>query len=109
MYKIKRDVIQNNIFGVDISAGAIEIARLRFWLSLVVDEELPEPLPNFEFKFVCANTLIPLQAEQGQIQLDFQTQKELNVETVKSHMKSYYYAQTNSDKEKYKILLEKYL
>lgn len=60
MYKIKRDVIQNNIYWVDISAGAIDIARLRFWLSLVVDEEKPEPLPNFEFKFVCANTLIPL-------------------------------------------------
>ena len=70
MYKIKRNIIGNNIYGVDISAGAIDIARLRFWLSLVVDEEIPEPLPNFEFKFVCANTLIPLAEESNQKNLE---------------------------------------
>jgi hypothetical protein len=55
MYKIKKYIIQNNIFWVDIAPWAIDIARLRFWLSLVVDEENPETLPNFEFKFVSAN------------------------------------------------------
>ena len=63
MYQIKRETIRNSIYGVDIEPGAIDIARLRFWLSLVVDAEHPEPLPNFEFKFVCANTLIPLKEE----------------------------------------------
>lgn len=61
MYDIKKEIIENNIYWVDIEPGAIDIARLRFWLSLIVDEETPEPLPNFEFKFVCANTLIPLE------------------------------------------------
>lgn len=60
MYKIKKEIIENNIYWVDIEPGAIDIARLRFWLSLIVDEETPEPLPNFEFKFICANTLIPI-------------------------------------------------
>lgn len=110
MYKIKRDVIQNNIYGVDISAGAIEIARLRFWLSLVVDEETPEPLPNFEFKFICANTLIPLEEEQqqGQLELD-NMQKEINTETLRKYMVKHYNAESNKDKEEQKMKIEKFL
>jgi len=57
---IKKHIIEESIYGVDIDAGAVDIARLRFWLSLVVDEEEPQPLPNLDFKIVCANTLIPL-------------------------------------------------
>jgi adenine-specific DNA-methyltransferase len=57
---IKKHIIEQSIYGVDIDAGAVDIARLRFWLSLVVDEEEPQPLPNLDFKIVCANTLIPL-------------------------------------------------
>ena len=109
MYKIKRDVIQNNIYWVDISAGAIDIARLRFWLSLVVDEETPEPLPNFEFKFVCANTLIPLEESKNQSQIEFDGQKEINLETLKKYMSSYYNAETNKDKEEWKARIEKFL
>lgn len=72
LYQIKRETIKNSIYGVDIEPGAIDIARLRFWLSLVVDAESPEPLPNFEFKFVCANTLVPLaeEIEKNQTVLD---------------------------------------
>lgn len=57
---IKKHIIEESIYGVDIDAGAVDIARLRFWLSLVVDEPEPQPLPNLDFKIVCANTLIPL-------------------------------------------------
>ncbi len=109
MYKIKRDIIGNNIYWVDISAGAIDIARLRFWLSLVVDEETPEPLPNFEFKFVCANTLIPLAWEKQQASLNFEWIKELNVETLRKYMNSYYNANWIKDKEDSKIRIEKFL
>lgn len=56
--KIKRDIIQNNIYGVDIERGAVDIARLRFWLSLIVDEDNPEALPNMDFKIVQGNSLI---------------------------------------------------
>lgn len=57
---IKKHIIEESIYGVDIDAGAVDIARLRFWLSLVVDEQEPQPLPNLDFKIICANTLIPL-------------------------------------------------
>ncbi|WP_396150586.1 Eco57I restriction-modification methylase domain-containing protein [Flavobacterium sp.] len=57
---IKKHIIEESIYGVDIDPGAVDISRLRFWLSLVVDEPVPQPLPNLDFKIVCANTLIPL-------------------------------------------------
>ena len=55
---LKKEIIENNIYGVDIERGAIDIARLRFWLSIVVDAEEPEPLPNFDYKFMQGNSLI---------------------------------------------------
>jgi hypothetical protein len=55
---IKRRIIEHSIHGVDIDPGAVEIARLRCWLSLIVDEVEPRPLPNLEFKIHCANSLI---------------------------------------------------
>ena len=61
--KIKKDIIQNNIYGVDIEKGAVDIARLRFWLALVVDESIPEPLPNLDFKIMQGNSL--LESYQG--------------------------------------------
>lgn len=56
--QIKKDIIQNNIYGVDIEKGAVDIARLRFWLSIVVDEETPSPLPNLDYKIMQGNSLI---------------------------------------------------
>ncbi len=56
--KLKKEIIENNIYGVDIEKGAIDIARLRFWLSIVVDADKPEPLPNFDYKFMQGNSLI---------------------------------------------------
>ena len=55
---IKRHIIQNNIYGVDIEKGAVDIARLRFWLSLIVDEETPRFLPNLDFKIMQGNSLL---------------------------------------------------
>ena len=55
---IKKHIIQNSIYGVDIEKGAIDIARLRFWLSIVVDSDKPEQLPNFDYKFMQGNSLI---------------------------------------------------
>ena len=56
--ELKKEIIENNIYGVDIEKGAIDIARLRFWLSIVVDAEKPEPLPNFDYKFMQGNSLV---------------------------------------------------
>ncbi len=55
---IKRHIIQNNIYGVDIERGAVDIARLRFWLSLIVDEKSPVALPNLDFKIMQGNSLL---------------------------------------------------
>jgi len=60
-YDFKRHCIQESIYGVDIDPGAIEIAKLRLWLSLVVDEENYldiKPLPNLDYKIMQGNSLI---------------------------------------------------
>ena len=57
-FDIKLHIIQNNIFGVDIEQGAVDIARLRFWLALVVDEETPHALPNLDYRIVRGNSLL---------------------------------------------------
>ncbi|WP_036487410.1 Eco57I restriction-modification methylase domain-containing protein, partial [Myxosarcina sp. GI1] len=59
--RLKRNIIANNLYGVDIKPEAIEIGKLRMWLSLVVD--IPdiddvEPLPNLEYKLMCGDSLI---------------------------------------------------
>jgi len=60
-YYFKRDCIQNSIYGVDIDASAVEIAKLRLWLSLIVDEAdyiSTEALPNLDFKIIQGNSLL---------------------------------------------------
>ena len=60
-YQFKRHAIQNCLYGVDIDSGAVEIAKLRLWLSLVVDEEdvkRIKPLPNLDYKIVTGNSLV---------------------------------------------------
>ena len=56
--EIKKHIIQNNIYGVDIEKGAVDIARLRFWLSLIVDEQTSQALPKLDYKIVEGNSLI---------------------------------------------------
>ena len=62
-YQIKRDIISKNIFGVDIDENAIEIARLRLWLSLIEEVEVEDrkqidTLPNIDFNIMVGNSLI---------------------------------------------------
>ncbi len=66
IYRLKRHIIQESIYGVDIDSSAIDIARLRLWLSLVVDEDDLDPietLPNLDYKIVAGNSLIGLPAQ----------------------------------------------
>jgi len=70
--EIKKHIIQQNIYGVDIERGAVDIARLRFWLSLIVDEETPQALPNLDFKIMQGNSL--LEQYQG-VDLSTMTEK----------------------------------
>lgn len=55
---LKKHIIKNNIYGVDIEKGAVDIARLRFWLAIIVDEEEPIPLPNLDYKIMQGNSLL---------------------------------------------------
>jgi hypothetical protein len=55
---IKKNIIQHSIYGVDLESGAVDIARLRFWLALVVDEIEPLPLPNLDYKIMQGNSLL---------------------------------------------------
>lgn len=60
-YDFKRQCIEKSLYGVDIDPGAVEIAKLRLWLSLVVDEDdikNIKPLPNLDYKIVCGNSLL---------------------------------------------------
>jgi type I restriction-modification system DNA methylase subunit len=58
-YHRKLNIIQNNLYGVDIEEFAVNIARLRLWLSLAVefDGDEPEPLPNLDFKIESGDSL----------------------------------------------------
>jgi type I restriction-modification system DNA methylase subunit len=61
IYDFKRHAIQNCLYGVDIDPGAVEIAKLRLWLSLVVEEEdiqTIKPLPNLDYKIMQGNSLL---------------------------------------------------
>lgn len=60
---IKRHIMEQNIYGVDIEKGAVDIARLRFWLAMIVEEKDPIPLPNLHFKIMQGNSL--LESYQG--------------------------------------------
>ena len=85
IYRLKRHIIQESIYGVDIDASAIDIARLRLWLSLVVDEDDLDPietLPNLDYKIVCGNSLIGL--PDGAM-------KDLNVEAALEKLKEEFY------------------
>ena len=74
---IKRYIIQNNIYGVDIERGAVDIARLRFWLALIVDEKTPEALPNLDFKIMQGNSLLE---QYNGVDLSTMTEKKAGIE-----------------------------
>jgi len=60
-YDLKREIIENCLYGVDIESSAVEITKLRFWLSLIVDEldmKNIKPLPNLDHKIMCGNSLL---------------------------------------------------
>jgi len=94
VYRLKRHIIQESIYGVDIDASAIDIARLRLWLSLVVDEDNLDPietLPNLDYKIVCGNSLIGLPET---------AMRNLEVEKELEALKEQFYNQTNESKKK---------
>ena len=87
--EIKKHIIQQNIYGVDIERGAVDIARLRFWLALIVDEDTPHALPNLDFKIMQGNSL--LTTFMGEyINLDTKMQNHYKVVEMKEEKRKLY-------------------
>ena len=91
-YDFKHNCIEQSLYGVDIDPGAVEITKLRLWLSLVVDEDdikNIKPLPNLDYKVVCGNSLLGVEKNI------FNTPLFLELE----ELKPLYFNETNSNKK----------
>lgn len=108
-YNLKLHLIEECIYGVDIQTIAVQISKLRFFISLIVEQEamnISKPdenyavltLPNLETKFVAANTLIGLENENSSL-LDL-TDKELKILQKKllTTRHQHFYAKSTSEK-----------
>lgn len=114
--QVKESIIQNSIYGVDIEKGAVDIARLRFWLSLVVEEDTPKPLPNLDYKIVVGNSLLS-KFEDEVIDIDWSlnsakateatriiiTQQAGNLNTLQSWQTAYFYQKGDKQKQQKEI------
>jgi type I restriction-modification system DNA methylase subunit len=107
-YARKLYLIENCIYGVDIQPIATQIAKLRFFISLVVDQKATDvskdnfnvrPLPNLETKFVTANTLIGIEKEDSLFYTDEIKEKEAELKKVRHKLFS---ARTKETKLKYR-------
>jgi type I restriction-modification system DNA methylase subunit len=100
---LKLKIIGNNLYGADIEPMAVEISRLRAWLSLVVDLPIEtksiNPLPNLDFKFVCANSLISLEEEHEGINFGVDPELDQKLSKIRSE-----YFSTSSIVEKAKLV-----
>ena len=114
--EIKKHIIQNNIYGVDIEKGAVDIARLRFWLSLIVDENTPHALPNMDFKIMQGNSLLEQyegvelsgmsldeqkksNTKKGEIyQTSFAFDEKLALDNIQKAIRQFYLTENHDDK-----------
>jgi len=106
--ELKRQVIENSIYGVDIENSAVEIAKLRFWLSIVVDEEIPQPLPNLRYKIMVGNSLI--ETINGFNPLEISEKNRGNgarIKRMKDKFHAFYNASSNDEKNLIKKDIEK--
>ena len=109
IYDLKRNFIENNLYGVDIDTSAVDIAKLRLWLSLIVDEKSFEkinPLPNLDYKIIQGNSLV-----EKIYDIDFSYQKQSNLLDLSNDelsvnlfelLEKYYNTSIRKNKEKLK-------
>src|SRR3990167_1303397 len=106
-YGRKLYLIENCIYGVDIQPIAVQIAKMRFFISLVVDQRIDRkadnlgirPLPNLETKVVAANTLIGVQKPEGWLPNLDVVKKEVELAQVR---RDHFSARTPKTKAKYR-------
>ena len=102
-------LIQNSVFGVDIQPIACQIAKLRFFISLAIEQEPDltdnennygiKPLPNLETRFVAADTLLGLQLSEGK-QL-FEDVIQRKYQSIKAIREKYFLASNRTQKRRY--------
>jgi len=108
-YQLKKDTIHGCVYGVDIDPGAIEIAKLRLWLALVVDYEIKEiePLPNLDYRLMCGNSLLEEfegvrfyngDDEKQELSLFKDTKKQEKISELKKRVEEYF--DIHDDEEK---------
>ncbi|MCC6444986.1 MAG: Eco57I restriction-modification methylase domain-containing protein, partial [Armatimonadetes bacterium] len=101
-YKRKLDIIQGNLYGVDKEEFAVNIARLRLWLSLAVEYEGddPQPLPNLDFKIERQDSLLAPDPRGG-LQPDMFRQQQIEeFESLKARYADPYCAGDKPDLKK---------
>ena len=115
-YARKLYIIQNSIYGVDIQPIAIQITKLRFFLTLLIDQKIDpskenlgiKPLPHLETNFVSANTLIKLQRPQHSLMpREFNDLRKELLELYKRHFSVRTRQEKNRIQEKAKEIREK--
>ena len=108
-YARKLYLIEHCVYGVDIQPIAVQISKLRFFISLVVDQKPTNdaahnfgirPLPNLESKFVAANTLIPVKYDGTLVESSDEVRK--NKERLKELNHKIFLAKRNIDKQRLK-------
>lgn len=107
-YARKLFLIQNCLYGVDIQSIAMQITKLRFFISLLVEQQIDKnqdnygvmPLPNLETKFVAANTLIGLDKQEGELKSLFIQEKEEELAEVRE---KYFNARSYPTKRKHRV------
>ncbi|MGP1445112.1 Eco57I restriction-modification methylase domain-containing protein [Treponema sp.] len=103
--RIKKEIVRENIYGVDIEKGAVDIARLRFWLAIIVDEKIPLPLPNLDYKIMQGNSLLESYEGISLENLLHQNKKDLfctteeNIKTLQTAISDYYQPKTHKSKQ----------
>lgn len=103
-YARKLYIIENCIYGVDIQPIAIQIAKLRFFISLIIEQEKDSskknygliPLPNLETKLISANSLIPLMRKIKN-EIFYREIEPLEIK-LKETRKRYFFSKSNAEK-----------
>lgn len=107
-YDIKLGIITENIYGVDILSGAVEISKLRLWLWLIAhyqNDQIVEPLPNIEYNIMCGNSLLGFVESKAKIT---KRRKELNEKTLRfEELKKEYKTSYGKSSNLIRELLEK--
>ena len=113
-YVMKRDIITNNLYGVDIQEGSVEIAKLRLWLSMIseMSEKASEiePLPNIDYNLMSGNSLIGYTQFPKKKQTtitDFDSKHKSKLDELKEMRKEYRTTKSSKRSEEIRAYLQR--